>query len=170
MIGRIVGMAAKALEGPAGHLLEKMYATPLARAATGVVQDTGFGMMLGARPVESLLTGVASSAGGYGGARLGRAVAGEAGEMVGELVGGIGGAIGGQAAMAQYMPIDPVPKDNVAPSSEQAQPPRTPITEDDYRVLKYRAQQAQAQLELQKLMQPPSQLANPQYQTRGQYS
>jgi hypothetical protein len=157
MIGRIAGMAAKALSGPAGHLLEKMYATPAARAATGIVQDAGFGMMLGAGPVESLLTGVASSAGGYGGAKIGRAIAGDMGEMAGELVGGIGGAVGGQMALNQYMPVDPVPKDNVAPSSEQAQPPRTPITEDDYRVLKYRAQQAQAQLELQKLMQPPIQ-------------
>lgn len=89
-----VGQVAKP-KNLAMRLLETGYNHPVGRFAVGSVEDTGFGMMFGASPLEAGASAVTGRAGAWGGSALGHRFGGEAGQNIGEFVGGAVGQIGG---------------------------------------------------------------------------
>ena len=89
-----VGQVAKP-KNLAMRLLETGYNHPVGRFAVGSVEDTGFGMMFGASPLEAGASAVTGRAGAFAGSALGRRLGGEAGQNIGEFVGGAAGQVGG---------------------------------------------------------------------------
>lgn len=106
-------------------LLETGYNHPVGRFAVGSVEDTGFGMMFGASPLEAGASAVTGRAGAWGGSALGHRLGGEAGQNIGEFIGGAVGQVGGMY-IPQALGLDSVgsPTEQMGNPDSAQQDPR----------------------------------------------